>query len=132
MSEAQIDELIRDYLDECLEQLAAIEIDLLAIEAAGAAVDQRLVNRVFRAAHSIKGGAGLFDLFKIRQLAHKAENTLDSIRSGELVPTSDVVTVLLRAFDLLRDLLRNHNQSNAADITGALAALAALPPVPVE
>ncbi len=56
MSELNIDdELVHDYLAECREHLATIETDLLAIEQQGAAIDEQLVNRVFRAAHSIKG-----------------------------------------------------------------------------
>ena len=55
----QTDENLQLYVEECLEHLADIENDLLAIEQAGADIDEELVNKVFRAAHSIKGGAGL-------------------------------------------------------------------------
>ena len=59
MSEPNLDdELVEDYLAECREHLATIETDLLAIEQGGAQIDEQLVNRVFRAAHSIKGGSG--------------------------------------------------------------------------
>jgi two-component system chemotaxis sensor kinase CheA len=54
----QDDKTLQLYVDESLEQLADIENDLLAIEEAGADIDEELVNKVFRAAHSIKGGAG--------------------------------------------------------------------------
>ena len=65
------DELVQDYLAECREHLATIESDLLKIEEGGPDIDEELVNRVFRAAHSIKGGAGFFDLARIRKRAHK-------------------------------------------------------------
>ena len=74
-----------DYLAECREHLATIETDLLSMEQAGAAIDEQLVNRVFRAAHSIKGGAGFFDLLKIKELAHRTENVLDLVRSGQMI-----------------------------------------------
>src|ERR1017187_1227408 len=96
------DELIQDYLAECLEHLARIENDLLAIEQAGADIDEQIVNRVFRAAHSIKGGAGFFDLHKIRELAHKTENVLELIRSHQMVPEPEVVSILLMSLDKLR------------------------------
>ena len=65
MSELNLDdESLREYLAECREHLATIETDLLEIEHGGAEIDEQLVNRVFRAAHSIKGGAGFFDLAK--------------------------------------------------------------------
>ena len=117
MSELNLDdELVQDYLAECREHLATIETDLLAIEQGGAEIDEQLVNRVFRAAHSIKGGAGFFDLVKIRELAHKTENALDLIRSRQMVPTPEVVSILLMAFDKLRELIGNHRESNHADI----------------
>ena len=55
------------------------------IKESGADIDEELVNTVFRAAHSIKGGAGFFDLSKIRDLGHKVENVLDMIRSREMI-----------------------------------------------
>ncbi|HEV3118292.1 MAG TPA: hybrid sensor histidine kinase/response regulator, partial [Gemmataceae bacterium] len=80
----------------------------------------------FRAAHSIKGGAGFFDLAKIRELAHKTENALDLIRSRQMVPTPEAVSILLLAFDKLRELIGNHRASNQADIGEFVLALTAL------
>ncbi len=120
------DELVSVYLAESREHLAAIEANLLAIEQAGADIDEQLVNRVFRAAHSIKGGAGFFDLVKIRDLAHKTENVLDLIRSRQMVPTPEIVSVLLLAFDKLSQLLQNYVESNQADISEFVDALTAL------
>src|ERR1039457_1864233 len=127
MSELNLDdELVQDYLAECREHLATIENDLLAIEQGGADIDEQLVNRVFRAAHSIKGGAGFFDLSKIRELAHRTENALDLVRSRQMVPTPEAVSILLLAFDKLRELIGNHRASNAADIGEFVVALTAL------
>jgi two-component system chemotaxis sensor kinase CheA len=120
------DDLVRDYLAECREHLATIETDLLAIEQGGANIDEQLVNRVFRAAHSIKGGAGFFDLVTIRELAHKTENALDLIRSGQMVPTPEVVSILLLAFDKLRELIGDHGESNQVDVSEFVSALTAL------
>jgi two-component system, chemotaxis family, sensor kinase CheA len=127
MSEPNLDdELMQDYLAECREHLATIETDLLAIEQGGAEIDEELVNRVFRAAHSIKGGAGFFDLAKIRELAHKTENALDLIRSRQMVPTPEVISILLMAFDKLRDLIDHYRESNQANIGEFVEALTAL------
>jgi two-component system chemotaxis sensor kinase CheA len=120
------DELVQDYLAECREHLATIETDLLAIEQNGAEIDEQLVNRVFRAAHSIKGGAGFFGLDKIKALAHKTENVLDLIRSREMTPTPEIISVLLLAFDKLRDLIAGYGQSNQADIDEFVTALVSL------
>ncbi|MGA2714044.1 MAG: hybrid sensor histidine kinase/response regulator [Bryobacteraceae bacterium] len=123
---AMDDELVLDYLAESREHLATIENDLLLIEQAGAAIDEQLVNRVFRAAHSIKGGAGFFDLLTIKELAHKTESVLEMVRSRQMVPNPEVVSILLLAFDKLRDLIGNYTTSNEADTSDFLVALTSL------
>lgn len=120
------DSLLNEYIVESREHLADIETDLLAMEAAGANIDEQLVNKVFRAAHSIKGGSGFFGLTRIQELAHKMENVLDLIRSREMVPAPDVINILLTAFDRLRELLNNHRESNQADISELVVALSGL------
>jgi len=126
MSDTNSDDLVQDYLAECQEHLATIENDLLLIEQAGAEIDEQLVNRVFRAAHSIKGGAGFFDLNKIRQLAHQTENVLDLVRSRQMVPTPEVVSILLMAFDKLREMIAHYRESNDCDIAEFAEALVML------
>ena len=117
------DELVLDYLAESREHLATIETDLLSIEHAGAAIDEQLVNQVFRAAHSIKGGAGFFDLLIIKELAHHTESVLDLVRSRQLIPDSAIVNILLLAFDKLRELILNYRESNHSDISEFTSAL---------
>ncbi len=114
------------YLAECREHLSTIEPDLLSIEQSGAQIDENLVNRVFRAAHSIKGGAGFFGLHKIQELGHKAENILDMIRSREIIPSPEVINILLFAFDQLRSMINNPHESNQADTFEAVTALSEL------
>lgn len=127
MSGHNIDDgLVQEYLAECREHLATIEADLLAIEQAGAEINEDLVNRVFRAAHSIKGGAGFFGLSTIRELAHKTENVLDMVRSRQIVPSPESISILLLAFDKLRELVDNWQTSNGADISDFLQALTGL------
>ena len=120
------DELAEDYLSESREHLADMEDDLLALEKGGAEINEELINRVFRTAHSVKGGAGFFGLLKIRDLAHHMENVLESMRSRQMVPTLERVRVLLRATDTLRELVRNPGTSNQADIVAIMDDLAGL------
>ena len=80
------DELLGVFVNECREHLSTIEADLLAIEEGGANVDKELVNKVFRAAHSIKGASSFFGLNKVKELAHKLETVLDMLRSGKMIP----------------------------------------------
>jgi len=117
------DEILQGFIEESLEHLADIENDLLAIEEGGADIDVELVNKVFRAAHSIKGGAGFMGLTVIQDLAHAAENVLGLIRSGKLVPNPDIINVLLLAADELQHMIEDVGNSNTVDISGHVSAL---------
>ncbi|WP_457571450.1 hybrid sensor histidine kinase/response regulator [Desulfovulcanus sp.] len=117
------DEMLQVYIEESREHLQDIENDLLAIEQAGENIDEELVNKVFRAAHSMKGGAGFLGLANIKELAHKIENVLDMIRNRELVPTPEIINVILLSFDRLREMIENLPESSEMDISEHLDAL---------
>ncbi len=120
------DEILQGFVEESLEHLADIENDLLAIEANGADIDVELVNKVFRAAHSIKGGAGFMGLTGIQNLAHATENVLGLIRSEKLVPTPEIINVLLLATDELQQMIEEVETSNEVDISEHVKALNAI------
>ena len=101
------------FFQECEEQLAELEAGLLAIERGEAEPDT--VNAVFRAVHSIKGGAGAFSLDELVRFAHVFETTLDHLRTGTLSPAADVLAVMLRAADLLADLVQAARDGAAVD-----------------
>ena len=117
------DETLQMYIEESLDHLADIESDLLTIEEGGANIDIDLVNNVFRAAHSIKGGAGFMGLTTIKDLAHHLENVLGMIRNRELIPDSQKISTLLKGFDKLESLLNNIQTSNDVDISAHVQAL---------
>jgi two-component system chemotaxis sensor kinase CheA len=89
------------FFQECEELLADLETGLLAMQAG--VTDSETVNAVFRAVHSVKGGAGAFGMEALVRFAHVFETTLDAVRRGELSPDSAVVSVLLRSADRLAD-----------------------------
>jgi two-component system chemotaxis sensor kinase CheA len=122
----QDDETLQMYLEESMDHLANIESDLLAIEENGADIDEELVNKVYRAAHSIKGGAGFMGLTSIKNLTHEMENILGKIRSREMIPTPDIVNVLLKASDALKGLMEDILNSNEIDISEHVGALQAV------
>jgi two-component system chemotaxis sensor kinase CheA len=109
------DELLQGFITESREHLETIEADLLAIEQAGEAADAELVNKVFRAAHSIKGCSGFLGLNKVKELAHKAETVLDMLRSHKIRPNAEVTNVLLAAFDKLGEMVNSPLTSEAVD-----------------
>ena len=117
------DETLQMYIEESLDHLADIESDLLTIEESGANIDIDLVNNVFRAAHSVKGGAGFMGLTTIKNLAHHLENVLGMIRNSELIPDSKKISILLKGFDELERLLNNIQTSNEIDISLHIQAL---------
>jgi two-component system, chemotaxis family, sensor kinase CheA len=105
LSEIQ-QQLMGTFFEEAFEALTQVESGLLALEksdAAGGDVSE-VINDVFRAAHSIKGGAATFGLNAIAELAHAAETLLDRLRSGTLAVTPDVTAMLLESVDVLRSL----------------------------
>lgn len=120
------DSILQMFLEDTREHLADIESDLLDIEESGEDFDPELVNKVFRTAHSIKGSAGFLALNNVRDLSHKIENVLDMVRSREMVPTSQVVNVVLKAFDKLEELIDNIQVSEEIDISAHVDALTGL------
>jgi two-component system chemotaxis sensor kinase CheA len=99
-----MDSLRQIFFQECEEQLAELESGLLEIETGGN--DPEIVNAVFRAVHSIKGGAGAFALEDLVHFAHIFEALLDEVRKGSLSTATPVIETLLRAADVLADLVR--------------------------
>lgn len=120
-------EIRETFFIECEELLEAMEADLLLMSEGNA--DSETVNAVFRAVHSIKGGAGAFALDELVRFAHKFETTLDEVRNGRLDPDTEVMKVFLRAADLLNDLVkaaRDDLETDKAQVDAQLAELAAL------
>ena len=115
MSESEDAELLQVFLEEAREHLDGIEGDLLALESA-ATPDVELVNKIFRAAHSVKGGAGFFGLDAIKSLAHAMENVLGLMQKGQLAPRQDVIGILLKAADALVHMLADPNAGSVANV----------------
>ncbi len=119
-------DIIGEFVVESREHLANIENELLAIEACGENIDSDLVNKVFRAVHSIKGAAGFFGFSQVQGLAHEMENVLNLIRNRQLVPKPAVTDVLLRAADRLRGMIEDVEHSNEVDVSQHVAELRAV------
>jgi two-component system chemotaxis sensor kinase CheA len=101
------------FFQECEEQLGELEIGLTAMDEGVA--DSETVNAVFRAVHSIKGGAGAFKLDRLVRFAHTFETSLDLIRSDQLAPTPSVMRTMLRSADVLADLVKASRSDEAVD-----------------
>lgn len=90
-------------VEESRELLEAMEKSLLTIETEGSSAED--VNAIFRAAHTIKGSAGLFGLDKIVSFTHVAESVLDRVRSNQLEMDADMLSLMLDCGDYIGRLI---------------------------
>lgn len=100
------DELIEIFLQETNENLQIFEEGLLELEKA--TENQYLIDDIFRAMHTIKGGAGLVGFTTISNLAHYMENILERIRNSEIDMSPEIITLLLNGSDLIKKLLADN------------------------
>lgn len=95
------DDIQQIFFVECEESLAAAEEGLDAFESG--THDDETINAIFRAVHSIKGGAGAFGYIAMQAFTHTFETLLADVREETVEPTAELVGLLLRALDCLRD-----------------------------
>lgn len=123
MSGLTDESILRDFVAESREHLASIEPDLLAMEQEGAKVSGDVVNRVFRAIHSIKGGAGFFAFERLKNLSHAMESVLMQVRDGKLLVCPEIMDVLLASLDRLKAMLDDLDASDSVPCERELQAL---------
>ncbi|PCI05660.1 MAG: chemotaxis protein CheA [Hyphomicrobiales bacterium] len=118
-----LDEIKETFFIECADQMVELETGLNTLVTDG--VDIETVNSVFRAVHSVKGGAGAFELTNLVNFAHVFENALDIIRVDLGEATDSRLNLLLRAADVLNDIVvatRDEGEPiECAEITTELA-----------
>ncbi|MBF0197415.1 MAG: chemotaxis protein CheW [Planctomycetes bacterium] len=119
------EEVMADLIEESLEHLENIEPDFMEMESSGDATSPDLVNRVFRAMHSIKGGFGFFGINNIVKLAHVMENILMRVRDGNSAINIGMVEALLAGCDTLRVMIEDISSSDTVDISLHLKQLSA-------
>ena len=108
-------EIRASFFVECEELLEALQ-DGLQIMDDGEA-DDETINVVFRAVHSIKGGAGAFGLEDLVRFAHQFESVLDGVRSGTIEADRNAISVFFQSGDILGDLVRAARDDDVADDT---------------
>lgn len=103
------------FFEESFEGLDAMEMGLLGMQEGSP--DMEIVNTIFRAAHSIKGGAGTFGFALVSDFTHGLETLLDQMRNGQRDVSSEGINLLLQAIDVLREMLTAVQQSEDIDTT---------------
>ena len=101
------------FFEESFEGLDLMEASLLHLDVGAADLD--VVNAVFRAAHSIKGGSGTFGFSSVASFTHVLETLLDGLRTGARTVTGDTVDILLMSVDCLREMLAAVKKETAVD-----------------
>jgi len=100
---AEDTELLREFITESREHLDNIEQGVLVLE--NSPQDAEVLNTIFRAFHTFKGGAGFLNLIPINRLAHVLESLLDLARQGKLAIDATVIELILRGRDVLKQFL---------------------------
>ena len=119
-----IDDALPTFFAEAGEILREMETDLLACTSAAPSADD--VNRIFRAAHTLKGSAGLFGFDAIVEFVHEIEALLDRVRLGKAVLDTQRAAVLLECNDHVEKLLALAANGNAQPDPELLASAARL------
>lgn len=101
------------FFEESQEHLEEMEQLLLELDVDNP--DPEMLNSIFRAAHSIKGGSGIFGFDALGSVTHIMENLLDKIRKGQMAIAASMVDLFLSSVDQLKDILHSYRTSEAID-----------------
>ena len=102
------------FFEESFEGLDTMEAALLRLDPAS--VEAETINTIFRAAHSIKGGGGTFGFTAVSAFTHLLETLLDQMRSGQRPVSAELVNLLLRSVDAVRELLHAARDGRPANV----------------
>lgn len=108
-----ISDFYQTFFDEADELLADMEQHLLVLVPSDPDTEQ--MNAIFRAAHSIKGGAGTFGFSVLQETTHLMENLLDDARRGEMPLNTDIINLFLETKDIMQEQLDAYKSSQEPD-----------------
>jgi two-component system chemotaxis sensor kinase CheA len=120
-SSRQIEVTLDEFILEAKEHLSGMVNELLELEKSGGEWEPRHIDRLFRAIHSVKGGAGFFGCRVVESLAHALEEIFDELRHREGVSIeSSLIDIVLAAVDRMMVLVDDIRRSNDADVSELL------------
>ena len=108
---AELDQFLGVFLDEAEEHLATVETLLLGLESQQPDAEDQ--NAIFRAAHSIKGGAATFGLPEVAELTHEVESLLDEVRHGDRALDATLFDLVLESVDAIKLMLADYRKHGA-------------------
>src|SRR5688500_8945359 len=99
-----MDDLINDFIAETRDMLQALSGAIVAWE--GEPSDRARLDEIFRFVHTVKGNCGFFDLPRLQQLSHAAEDALAEVRSGRRSADARLVSAVLAVIDRIGELVQ--------------------------
>jgi two-component system, chemotaxis family, sensor kinase CheA len=105
--------IVLSYYQEADELLGEIEQTILELE--DNPEDRELINKLFRAVHTIKGSGAMFGFGEIADFSHHLETTLGKVRDGELAVTKDLINLVLQSVDFINSLLSCNKTGQAIE-----------------
>ncbi|MDR2601688.1 MAG: chemotaxis protein CheA [Spirochaetaceae bacterium] len=122
------EELLKDFFSEAQMQVETLEQNILVLE--NESGNRDAVDEIFRAAHTLKGGAATVEMMELSHFTHLVEDVLDAIRSDQVAVNENVVDVLLSAIDIIKAMLEKRMEGSVyeEDSTDVEAKLSAILP----
>jgi two-component system chemotaxis sensor kinase CheA len=96
-------EMLADFRQNSGELMEALDQNILSLEQNPS--NKETIEAIFRAAHTLKGTAGMFGFLSIERVMHRLENLFDYVRKGKLVPSPEIIDLVFRGLDTIRGLI---------------------------
>jgi len=122
-----MDDLVNEFVTEARENLVVLDQELVRFEQTPN--DKEILSNIFRMMHTIKGTCGFLGLPRLEKVAHAGEDVLGKYRDGELAPTPNSVTSILKCIDHIRSIVENlseHGSEGEGDDSGLIGELKAI------
>lgn len=114
LNDPEMKEIVDSFLVESNEILESLNNDLVELEKSPS--DNELLNKIFRAFHTIKGTSGFLGLERLTKVTHRCEDILNKLRKNEVSLNSDLMDVILMAYDKIRELIVHIEEKKNEDV----------------
>ncbi len=114
LNDPEMKEIVESFIEESKEILENLNSDLVELESSPE--DEELLNKIFRSFHTLKGTSGFLSLNKTTLVTHRCEDILNKLRKGQAKLTSELMDVILEAYDVINLLLSSIEMNKNEDV----------------
>ncbi len=114
LNDPEMKEIFESFIVETREILDALDLDLVELE--NSPEDSDLLNKIFRAFHTVKGTSGFLGLVKLQKVTHRCEDILNKLRKGDNKLNQTIMDAILKAFDTIKLLVDTISETKAEGI----------------